>query len=213
MSDNPYRLCKEKGAEWRLDLRLSGFQRPCLVPCLVQSQSSVSATVISHRQGSGFPKKVTVGLRSEKAPLLLRGSEGKAEAKWIPGAACEEGPFWKSQVEKGVALFGVLIFQFPGAKGILGPFSSPKRPRGNSSNLASDSPSPVPGERSDSRGAFQGPPLERLPASASGVSIPCWGKQGIPGDADHLLLALRPMDSQPVFLNNVPIYRWVNWAP
>lgn len=131
--------------------------------------------------GIRLPQESDCWAEIREAPLLLRGSEGKAEAKWVPGAAYEEGPFWKSQVGKGVALFGVLIFQFPGAKGILGPFSCPERPRGNSSNLASDSPSPVPGERSDSRGAFQGPPHERLPALASSVSTPCWGKAGHPG--------------------------------
>lgn len=83
--------------------------------------------------GIRLPQESDCWAEIREAPLLLRGSEGKAEAKWIPGAAYEEGPFWESQVGKGVALFGVLIFQFPGAKGILGPFSSPERPRGNSS--------------------------------------------------------------------------------
>lgn len=47
---------------------------------------------------------------------------------------------------EGVALFSVLIFQFPRARGILALFSPPRRTGWNSSNLASASPPPLPGE-------------------------------------------------------------------
>lgn len=47
---------------------------------------------------------------------------------------------------EGVALFIVLIFQFPRAQGFLALFSPPRRTRWNSSNLASASPLLLPGE-------------------------------------------------------------------
>lgn len=61
------------------------------------------------------------------------GEKGRSEAKLIPGTAWRRAILEETGGE-GVALFGILISQFPGAKGILALFNSLKRPRWKNSS-------------------------------------------------------------------------------
>lgn len=127
----------------------SGLRRLCLVQ---------SATVRRHHQGSGLPTKVTMAEIREAHLLLLgvrRIKQKQSGFLTLPAKKCHFGRVrWG-----GRSLVWYLDFLVPGNRRNPTPFNSLKRPSRNSSNLASDSPSVVPGEHSDWGGACRGPPL------------------------------------------------------
>lgn len=182
------RIWKEKGAGGDRPWGSLAFDA-LLSPLLGTKSVSVSATVLTHSQGSGFPKKVTgearVGgylLSVVHPPTLGAGSSKQLQNGFLP-LQTEKGHFRRARWE-GCSIVWCFDFSIPRSQRYPGPFNSLKRPRWNSSKLASGSPSLFPGEHFGIWN-FQGPPVWRLPALTR-VS------RAFPGDADPWLPALRP---------------------